>query len=113
MSQWWPALVVVALLGVFFLTRGGGKDSAEAHRLVEQGAALIDVRTPGEYAAGHLDGAKNIPVAELAGRLGDVGPKDRPVVVYCASGARSAAATSALQRAGFATVFDLGGMRNW
>jgi phage shock protein E len=46
-------------------------------------------------------------------RLQEVGPKDQPVVVYCASGARSAAATAALQRAGFATVFDLGGMRNW
>jgi phage shock protein E len=114
MSQYWPVVVVLAVIGLFFLSRAAGKkDSAEAHRLVEQGAALIDVRTPGEYAAGHLDGARNIPVAELKGRLTEVGPKDQPVVVYCASGARSAAAASALQQAGFATVLDLGGIGNW
>jgi phage shock protein E len=114
MSQWWPALAVLAVVGLFFLSRSfGKKDSAQAHQLVESGAALIDVRTPGEYGAGHLAGARNIPVAELNQRLSEVGAPSTPVVVYCASGARSAAATSALRQAGYATVVDLGAMSNW
>lgn len=73
------------------------------------GAQLVDVRTPGEYAEGHLRGAKNIPVQDLAGRLAQL-DKSKPVVVYCRSGARSAQARSILQGAGFADVTDGGGI---
>ena len=59
------------------------------HRqLVEQGALLLDVRTPAEFSEGHVPHATNIPVQELGARLGEVGPKTRPVVVYCRSGGR-------------------------
>lgn len=72
------------------------------------GAPLIDVRTPGEFSRGHLPGARNIPLSTIgaARGLGDT------VVVYCASGARSARAASALRSAGVATVHDIGPMRN-
>jgi phage shock protein E len=107
-------VVVVVLAAVFLGSRMiGKKDSSAAHALVAGGAALVDVRTPGEYAAGHIDGAVNIPVDRITSRAGEIGGKDRPVVVYCRSGARSAAAASALQQLGFQKVEDLGAMSNW
>ena len=85
----------------------------DLHQLVATGARLLDVRTREEFAAGHLRGALNIPVVELGDRLAEVGPRDQPVVVYCASGVRSAHAADLLKRAGFARVYDLGPMSNW
>lgn len=87
-------------------------DGAAARELVKNGATLLDVRSQGEFSGGHIEGAKLIPVQELGGRLEEVGPKDKPVVVYCASGGRSAAAASMLAKAGY-EVHDLGGMGNW
>jgi len=85
----------------------------KAKKMVEGGARLVDVRTPEEYGSGHLDGAVNIPVGELEGRLGELEPKGKPVVVYCASGFRSARAARALAAAGFKDVGDLGAMDDW
>jgi phage shock protein E len=76
---------------------------------------LIDVRTPEEYAAGHLNAAVNIPLDDImAGRLGaliDVG-KETSVRVYCFSGARAAYAAMFLQSAGFTDVENLGGIED-
>lgn len=93
----------------------GGAPAAEseAHQLVAKGALLLDVRTPSEFASGHLANAVNIPVQELDKRIGEAGPKDRPIVVYCRSGRRSAMAKSMLQKAGYAKVLDIGPMSNW
>ncbi|CAN5923897.1 hypothetical protein BH11MYX4_BH11MYX4_40370 [soil metagenome] len=76
-------------------------------------ARLVDVRSAGEYASGHFDGALNVPVQELGKRMAEVGDKGKPVVVYRASGMRSASAAGMLRRAGFADVHDLGGMARW
>lgn len=84
---------------------------SEAHRLVEGGATLLDVRTPAEYAGGHIEGAVNVPVDQVAARLSEI-PRDRPVVVYCLSGGRSAHAASTLREAGY-TVHDLGSIDAW
>lgn len=86
---------------------------AEAQRLVKAGALLLDVRTVEEYRSGHLPDALNIPVAELAGRMGELSAKERPVVVYCQSGRRSANAASMLAQAGYVSVNDLGPMSAW
>lgn len=91
----------------------GANASTEAHRLVAEGAVLLDVRTPQEFADGHLEGAINVPVQVLERRLDEVGPKDRPLVVYCRSGGRSATATSLLRSSGFTSVHDLGAMSSW
>jgi phage shock protein E len=89
--------------------QNAGRDRvAEGKAMVDQGATLLDVRTADEYASGHLDRAVVIPVQELEGRMSEV-PRDRPVVVYCRSGARSAAAASMLTRAGY-RVHDIGPM---
>ena len=74
---------------------------------------VLDVRAPGEHAAGHLEGALHLPLGELAGRLEEV-PRDRSVVVHCAGGYRSVIAISLLQRAGFEGLRDLrGGFAAW
>lgn len=107
----WALLIGVAV--VFWYTRRPNVRPDEARRLVMEGALLVDVRSPGEFGAGHLEGARNIPVGEIGGRLNELGAHDRPVIVYCASGMRSATAASTLKRAGFEQVFNLGAMSNW
>ena len=67
------------------------------------GALVIDVRQPDEYAAGHIEGAINIPLRELADNLDKI-PTDRQVFVYCASGHRAALAGGALHMAGYDNV---------
>ena len=73
---------------------------------------LIDVRTPEEFASGHINGSVNIPVEEMQGRLDEI-PGDTPIVVYCRSGNRSATAARILTDADYAPVYDLGGIQDW
>ena len=109
------ALIVVLLLAVGYLTlmKGGDVDSAQARQLVQAGARLIDVRTPSEFAAGHIPGAINIPLQQLDSRLTELQPKETPVVLYCRSGNRSGSAARMLKNAGFTAVHDLGPMSRW
>jgi len=86
-------------------------DGAEAHRLVAAGALLLDVRSPDEFSDGHIEGAVNIPVDQVGSRLSSL-PRDKPIVVYCAMGSRSAAAATRLAAAGF-DVKNLGPMAAW
>jgi phage shock protein E len=79
---------------------------------IAEGAIVIDVRTPGEFAGGHYKGAINIPVDLLQKNIAKVGSKDKPVIVYCASGSRSSAAAGILKRSGFTNVFNVGGISN-
>lgn len=87
--------------------------AARAHEAVSQGALLLDVRTPEEFAEKHLPGAINIPLDQLESRLVDVGPMDKPVVVYCRTGRRSGQAAELLQKVGYTDVIQLGAMDNW
>lgn len=84
---------------------------AEAKQIVAAGGLLLDVRTEEEFADGHIEGARNIPVHQLRAALGTL-PRDKPIVVYCAVGSRSAVAAATLHAAGF-QVKNLGGMSNW
>ena len=84
---------------------------AEAKAKVEAGALLLDVRSAAEFRGGAIPGAKNIPVQVLAGRIGEL-DRSRPLVVYCASGMRSASAVSLLKRQGF-EAYDLGPAAAW
>ena len=83
----------------------------EARKLVQEGALLLDVRSPAEYGSGHIDGARNIPITTLRNELGGL-PKDRPIVVYCASGMRSYTAHTMLRASGY-DVRDLGPQSAW
>lgn len=84
----------------------------EARQMISQGAQLVDVRSPAEHAGGAVPGARNIPVQALGGHMGSLDPS-RPVIVYCASGGRSAMASSMLKSAGFGNVRDLGSINNF
>ena len=107
-------LILVLLAWVVYRRFFGKISGAKARQLVSAGALLVDVRTPTEFASGHVDGAKNIPVSELGTRASELGTDHaRPVVIYCASGMRSASAKGKLRKLGFAHVFDLGGMSRW
>lgn len=74
---------------------------------------IVDVRNGYEWAAGHIEGARNIPLAHLADRAHELDP-DRPVVVHCQMGGRSAVAASVLEARGFRSVMNLaGGYKAW
>ena len=86
---------------------------AKARELVEAGAALVDVRETWEWAASRIPGATLIPMSELPQRIGEI-PTDRPVVVYCAVGQRSAAVVEALRQMGHAQAYNIaGGLVAW
>lgn len=76
--------------------------------LVEEGAVLIDVREPAEYAAGHLKTAVNLPLSQLRERMGEI-PADRPVYLHCRSSQRSYNALMALQNSGFNNIWNISG----
>ncbi|MGI5901490.1 MAG: FAD-dependent oxidoreductase [Desulfitobacteriia bacterium] len=80
----------------------------EVRKLVEEGACIIDVRTPAEFAKGHIINTKNIPLSEIRERLEEI-PKDRPVYLYCRSGQRSYYGVMALQHLGFENVYNVSG----
>ena len=73
---------------------------------------LVDVRTPQEFAGGHIEGAVNIPLQSLEQRMGEI-PQDEPVVIYCRSGNRSNTAARILAQAGYTDIYDLGGVIAW
>jgi rhodanese-related sulfurtransferase len=81
------------------------------------GGAVIDVREPGEYLAGHLPGSVNIPRGVLEFKIGDnatLANKDLPIVLYCKTGGRAALAAVNLQRMGYQQVRSLsGGFDGW
>ena len=81
---------------------------SEVRGLVESGAYIVDVRTPGEFAAGHLKGAVNIPLGELRQRAGEI-PKDRPVYLHCRTSQRSYNGIMALKGRGFENLYNISG----
>lgn len=85
-------------------------DPTGAQELIDQGYQLLDVRTPEEWAAGHISGATHIPLDELPARLAEVGPR---VVAMCKMGGRSAQATAYLINSGKSVVNLDGGIEGW
>ena len=84
---------------------GGGTDISE---LIANGAAIVDVRTAGEYADGHLNRSINIPLDQLENNFSKL-DKSKPVITCCASGMRSASAKNILKSNGFENVHNGGG----
>ncbi len=82
----------------------------EVSNKIAAGAVVVDVRTSEEFSDEHYPKALNIPVSEIMARMGEIGPKDKPVIVYCASGARSALAAKLLKANGFTDVLNAGGI---
>lgn len=84
---------------------------AKIPALLKQGAVIVDVRSPGEYAQGHVPGSLNIPLGEVD-KTSDKLDRDKPVIVCCASGTRSAMAASLLKKQGFSSVYNAGPWSN-
>jgi phage shock protein E len=109
-------LLVLALAVLFVLyqrftaVRVSGGD---ARALVANGAMLVDVRTSNEFTGGHIEGAVNIPIQELSGRMDELGDKTGQIVLYCHSGARSGMAKRLLEKNGFTQIHDMGGIARW
>jgi len=76
--------------------------------LVREGAIVIDVRTKGEYAGGHIRGSVNIPLDKLVDNINKLKGKNSPIITCCASGARSATAKGVLTNRGFTNVHNGG-----
>lgn len=85
---------------------GPGVNYAE---LVKNGAIILDVRSKGEFAGGHIKGAINISVDTLSNNLSKLKDKNQPIITCCASGMRSASAKSILKSNGYTQVYNGGG----
>jgi rhodanese-related sulfurtransferase len=78
-------------------------------QLVKDGAIILDVRTKGEYAGGHIKNSINIPLDQLGGEMAKLKDKNKTIITCCASGLRSASAKSILKSAGYSDVYNGGG----
>lgn len=125
MKQKWViwAVVAVAVVAIGYLAfrpASSAKgivnvDSAKVQDLLADPAAVhvVDVRTAGEFQAGHLKGAENAPVDQLQTAV-QGWDKTKPLLVYCATGSRSASAVQQLQSMGFETIYHMNqGLVSW
>jgi rhodanese-related sulfurtransferase len=89
--------------------------SQELIRLMNQGALVLDIRKPEEFAQGHVNGAKHLPSDQIVNAADQFKRfKEKPVVVYCDSGSLAAAAVRQLAQQGFTRAFNLrGGLASW
>lgn len=79
----------------------------DMQQLINDGAVILDVRTPGEYSSGHVKGSINIPLDQLRNKTNKL-KKGTPVITCCASGMRSASAMSILKGQGYTDVYNGG-----
>ncbi len=120
-NWYWAALAAVSggWLLVEMIRSAGDKTQlspVEATLLINrEDAVVVDVRDLGEYTQGHIPNARHIPLSELPKRTAELEKlKTNPLILYCASGMRSASAVSKLKKQGFDKLFNLrGGMLEW
>jgi rhodanese-related sulfurtransferase len=115
----WAVIALAGIAAVLFFrsyaSAEGGISPAQAASMIKEtkNLQLIDVRTPGEYAQGHLDKAKLIPLQELESRFAEI-DKSKPVLLYCRSGHRSGIALKLLQGKGYTQAKHMdGGINAW
>jgi phage shock protein E len=83
--------------------------SVDLAELVKNGAVIVDVRSKGEYAGGHIRGSVNIPLDTLGNHIKKLKDKNKPIITCCASGMRSASAKGMLKSNGIEDVHNGGG----
>lgn len=108
--NWTNALIVVAVLAIFFLLKRSGQiSSKDAQAHLKSGALVIDVRTVAEFNSGHLKRAINLPLDEIETSLPlRVKDKNQVLLLHCQSGMRSGVARKKLKALGYANAFNLG-----
>lgn len=87
-------------MGILANLLGLGANKAKLKEMIDNGAVIIDVRTPAEYKSGHVRGSKNIPLQNITSRVNEIKKMKKPVILCCASGARSGQAKSYLRGQG-------------
>lgn len=114
------AAAILAVLAIVIEIRQRGLGAyliapADAVRLANSGALMLDVRDSKDYDAGHIIDSRHVPAGDLAGRADSLKKfKEKPVIVYCESGTASAGAAKTLRTAGFNKVVTLrGGLQSW
>jgi rhodanese-related sulfurtransferase len=83
---------------------GFGSKTNQIKEFKERGAVIIDVRTAGEFQQGHIKGSKNIPLDTIFAKASSIKNMNKPVIVCCRSGMRSAQATSILKKIGIEVI---------
>ncbi len=109
-----PLVLLAAALafGAWAAEPGSIEPKALGERIAwaDRSLVVLDVRTPEEFAAGHVPGAINIPHTELAARVAELeGSRDSDIVVYCRTGNRTAMALGVLEKSGFRRLYHLQG----
>lgn len=119
-NWYWAALAATSGGMLLFQTlKGKSPDELGAidvtFKINREDALVVDVRGSDEFVRGHIPNARHIPLADLEKRIKEVASAgDRPVILCCATGARSASALATLRKAGIKTVFNLaGGIQAW
>lgn len=108
--NWISLLIPGAFIAIILLLKRAGQISVRAARdCLKKGALVVDVRSRGEFASGHLPGAINIPLDEIETALpAKANNKNQPVLLHCASGMRSAMARRKLKSLGYTNASNLG-----
>ena len=111
-------IIVVLFGGGIYLASSNGSDSTDqtttstSTQQLATGTVVYDVRTAEEFAAGHAEGAINLPIESIVDGTYPAVEKDTPIAVYCRSGNRSGQATATLTQAGFTNIIDIGAYEN-
>lgn len=101
---------IAALLGFSSSLLAGSAEQEAISQMAQPGVVVLDVRSPVEFAQGHLAQAQLLPLEQVAARIAEVVPdKSTPVVVYCRSGRRSAMAQATMRQLGYQNVVNGGG----
>lgn len=87
---------------------GLGKAPVDFKQLLKEGGIVVDVRSKGEFAGGHVKNAINLPLDSLSTQLTRLKNKEQPIITCCASGMRSASAKSILKAKGYTKVYNGG-----
>jgi len=89
----------------------GGGPSVDLTGIIKEGALLVDVRTPGEFAGGHIKGSVNIPLDKVSSQLSAF-KSQKTIIIFCQSGGRSGRAKTILEQNGFTNVVNGGAWNN-
>jgi rhodanese-related sulfurtransferase len=110
----WIAVLFLIIIGWMLWTKFRFSVGRErARELIASGALVLDVRNANEFASRNLPGAINLPLSDVAGKIGSVeADKDRVILCHCVSGARSGMAVCRLRKLGYSQAFNLGSYHN-